>query len=538
MRRTQCRGTLRVNRNGLIAKTRRYTVLPGFTLDHNLGVYNNCVDTVERAFTERYFLCEGENGFRPALPVSRGQFEDCKFRSFRAWVLAFTPKLPVLDRQSCVDLFPASKRKVYQEAFDSFSSQGPLTAKDARLKSFVKFEKQDVVKAPRVINPRSPRFNLEVARYLKHLEHHLYRSIHKTFRFLRRGNHRGGGVTVFKGLDADASARALRSKWSSFKRPVAVGLDARKFDMHVSKDALKYEHSFYNEYWRNPYLRWILRMQLRNKGVARCDDGTVRFEMEGTRTSGDINTSLGNCLLMCAMVWAFCDEHDFEVELANNGDDCVIIMEMEDYERFMQTVQGWFTACGFDMVIEAPVTIFEEIEFCQTHPVELSSGWRMVRNPFTCFRKDTMCLRPIANDKVYRKWLYAVGDAGSSLCSGVPVLSSFYRMMTVRGLPSTKFKDLVSPYRFARASNLRAVITPEARASFFFAFGIDPDAQVEMEKLFGEIEIEEVDLDAVERSSLVFGLPGAQILRHDIYHQFSDGWEFTTTTTTTATETA
>lgn len=515
--RKECAGKLCVHRNGLLAKPRKFTMIPGFTQDHNLGVYNNCVDTVERAFTERYFMCQTPEGFRPALPVSPRRFDDDLLLSeFRAWTLAFTPKLPVMTYQQTVDLFPASKRKVYEEAWESLSRKGPVCARDAHLTSFVKFEKQDIVKAPRVINPRSARFNLEVARFLKHLEHLLFKSMHKAFGLLWPDGHARSKATVFKGMDADQSAACLRDKWEAFSDPVAIGLDARKFDMHVSTAALKYEHSFYNLYWKNPFLRWLLRKQLYNKGKARCKDGTVEFEMRGTRTSGDINTSLGNCILMCSMVWAFCSEHHVRCELANNGDDCVLIVERSDLHK-LDLIKEHFVSLGFDVVLEEPVYEFEKIEFCQTHPVKLSTGWRMVRNPFTCFRKDTMCLRPMANDGTFRKWLGAVASAGTSLCAGVPVLENFYKCLGRRGIESTKFGDLISPYRFARTSSVRATLCDEARVSFAIAYDITPSEQVLMEELFDSIDIGELDLSVIERSALTFGLPGAQILRDDIY---------------------
>lgn len=515
----ECRGKLCVNRNGLLPKSRVFSIVPDFTQEHNLGVYNNCVDTVERAFTERFFLCKSKSGFRPALPVSPSRFRDdhC-FSEFRAWTLGFMPHLPVLDYDQTVALFPAQKRRVYEEALISLSTDGAVRAKDAELSSFVKFEKQDVGKPPRVINPRSARFNLEVARYLKHAEHHYFKSMHKAFGALWGGDD-PSNCTVFKGLDADGAASELRLKWDCFDDPVAIGCDATKFDMHVSIPALRFEHSFYNDYWKRRALRWLLRQQLYNKGKARCRDGTVEFEMAGTRSSGDINTSLGNCIIMCAIVWAWSLKYHVRLQLANNGDDCVIIMDRKDLVKLQETFEEWCVGCGFEVVLEDPVYEFEQIEFCQTQPVELSSGWRMVRNPFTCFRKDTMCLRPMPDDKTYRRWLYAVGEAGKSLCAGVPVLSSFYSMFERNGVKSERFKNMVSPYRFASKSMRLAEVNSRARASFAMAFGITPGEQEEMELLFDGSSIGELDLSPIDRDCVEFGLPGAQILRQDIYTQ-------------------
>ncbi len=49
-------GKLCIRRNGMPAQMRKYNVLTSFGLDHNLGVYNNGVDAIGRALTERYFF--------------------------------------------------------------------------------------------------------------------------------------------------------------------------------------------------------------------------------------------------------------------------------------------------------------------------------------------------------------------------------------------------------------------------------------------------------------------------------------------------
>lgn len=508
----ECRGKLCTYRNGQSHKTRVYTVIPGLAPKHNIGVYNNCVDAVERAFVERYFLCKTPNGFRPALPVKFSTYDSSdKLKQFRSSLVAYMPHLPVLTSSQCVDLFPASKRKVYAAALESLE-RARISRKDARLSSFVKFEKQDVSKAPRIINPRSPRYNLLLGCYLKHAEHHYFRAINKCF-----GNHTR--ATVIKGFDADASAEILRAKWDRFSEPVAVGLDATKFDMHVSPAALKYEHSTYLAYYKTrtsgsqyELLRTLLSWQLDNEGVAHCNDGKVKFAMSGTRCSGDVNTSLGNCIIMCALVYAYKETIKVDVELCNNGDDCVVIFERQHLDKFNHGLRDFFVRYGFDLTVESPCYTFEEIEFCQTHPVALETGYRMVRHPATVFRKDTMCLHVMPNINIFRKWLYAVGTGGASLCSGVPVLESFYRAYVRNGTVSNKFKE-TNPHRFARCSDRSARITDEARISFYQAFGILPHMQLFMESFCDTIVIDDMNTVPVDMADVI-DQPGGQILHH------------------------
>jgi len=508
----ECRGKLCTHRNGQSHKSRVYTIVPGLAPKHNIGVYNNCVNAVERAFVERYFMCKTPEGFRPALPVEFSAYDSNEnLKDFRSRLVAYMPHLPVLTSSQCVDLFPASKRKVYAAALESLE-RARISRKDARLSSFVKFEKQDVSKAPRIINPRSPRYNLLLGCYLKHAEHHYFTAINKCF-----GSHTR--ATVIKGFDADASAEILKAKWDRFSEPVAVGLDATKFDVHVSPAALRYEHSAYLSYYKPRVskaqydrLRTLLSWQLDNEGVAHCSDGKIKFAMEGTRCSGDVNTSLGNCIIMCALVYAYKESIGVDVELCNNGDDCVVIFERKHLNKFNLGLRNFFVRYGFDLTVEPPCYTFEEIEFCQTHPVALETGYRMVRHPATVFRKDTMCLHVMPNINVFRKWLFAVGIGGASLCSGVPVLESFYRAYIRNGTFSNKFRE-TNPHRFARTSTRSAKITDEARISFYHAFGVLPHMQVFMETFCDTIVIDELQTATIDMDDVV-DQPGGQILHH------------------------
>jgi len=138
-------GRLCVERNGLTAKTRKFIVATGFSSNHNLGVFNNNVDAVERAFTERYFLCKDGEGFRPAFNVSDQAFREENLVQFRGLVMENMPRLPVMSREQTVSSFRGSKQKTYQQALVSLSKD-ELSEVDAILSSFGKFEKWILVR--------------------------------------------------------------------------------------------------------------------------------------------------------------------------------------------------------------------------------------------------------------------------------------------------------------------------------------------------------------------------------------------------------
>jgi len=367
---------------------------------------------------------------------------------------------------------------------------------------FCKYGKDKLSSAPRGINPRSPRYNLELGRYLKHTEKLFLKAINVAYG--KRAAH-----TVIKGLNANDSAKVIRAKWDVFENPVAVGLDASKFDAHVSVQALKYEHSYYTAVF--PGERRLVNMlnkQLRNKGTAYVQDGKIEFVIDGTRSSGDLNTGLGNCIIMCSMIYAYAKRNDIDIELANNGDDCVVIMESKDLDRFCQYIKPWFAHRGFDMVAEPPVYEFEQIEFCQTKPVWIGDSWRMVRNHSTVLAKDTLCLIPIPNDKVLRKWLGAVGQCGAILNDGVPVQHAFYSALERNGVSSTLafkkhiYKNSSMMTRIFNMDRHDSEVTDAARVSYYYAFGITPDEQISLERYFNSMVIDPIDLTPIDRCYL------------------------------------
>ena len=474
-------------------------MVTGLGPEHNLGVYNNNVSTVERALVERYFLCKEGNVYRPALTPLPQVFTRSQFKLFRGLVMEHMPTLPRLSRQQVVDRYTGGKRKMYQDALYSLQ-QEPLTNRDSHLVMFVKFEKQDMTKAPRAINPRNRRYNLKLGQYLKHAEKPFLRAINKAYGARTP-------MTVIKGVNSDVAANVLRAKWDLFSDPVAVGLDATKFDMHVSLEALRYEHSFYKALFPgSKELNTLLNRQYHNQGRAYVDDGYVDFEMRGKRCSGDLNTSLGNCLLMCSMIHAYARTRKVDIELANNGDDCVVFMERRNLPKFKHNLDSWFRDHGFAMEVEPPCFEFEQLEFCQTHPVFLSTGWRMVRNHTAVLTKDPMCLIPVTNDRTLRKWLGAVGECGSILAHGVPVQHQFYNMLYDNGLASSDgfkrqvFKNTTMLAKLGGLSNNHSIgVTDVARVSYYYAFGVLPDEQRELERHYDTGYIHTLDVEPIKR---------------------------------------
>ncbi len=460
------------------AKARSMMTITGLSPHRTLGVHNGDIDTLSCALLERMYFCKVGGGYAPAPEIRYGSIVK-ELGGFASQLVEGWRATPV-SAEELLSMYRGRKRTIYEAAYESLCTS-PITKADALIKAFVKVEKANVAKAPRCIQPRNPRYNFRVGQYIKPIEHRLYRRIARVF---------GDGPTVMKGYTVEGVARIMRGKWESFSDPVAVGLDATKFDMHVCEGMLRWEHGIYDSIYDSAELRRWLGWQRANKGVGYAEDGKLRYSVRGKRASGDMNTALGNCLIMCGLVWRYAQVRGVPVKLVNNGDDCVVFMEREHLVAFSRGLDEWFLGMGFRMTVEEPVYDFERIEFCQMRPIPTARGWVMVRNIPTALRKDTMCTMPLCA-KTARRWLGAVGECGLALCAGVPVMQSFYAAYLRSGEAPGKLADAMqmqSGLRMMRGELVsRAVeITDEARLGVFVAWGITPDEQIALEGYYDQ----------------------------------------------------
>lgn len=460
--------------------------------DIDINPFNHRFQTLDRAIKERVFRVKGKTNtefIQPPQPAPG--FFQLKLGGFKKALSKHLTKTAPWSHQEFVDSYRGRKKVVYEEALAELYTGYSDVKRDSQVHVFIKNEKTDrstkLDPVPRVISPRSPLYNIRVGRYLKKVEHSVFKSIGKLF----------GHQTVMKGVNISDTARLMREKWDMFDDPVAVGLDASRFDQHVSVDALKFEHSVYNDVFARKKDRFklskLLSHQLENRCVGYTPDGVLKYKTSGTRMSGDMNTSLGNCILMCGMIWTYLRERGIDGQLANNGDDCVVFMEKRSLNLFQAGLDDWFLKLGFNMVVETPVAEFGEIEFCQTKPLFDGHTWVMCRNPRVALAKDSVMLSPFQSSSKFMGWLDAVGTGGLSMTGGLPVFQSFYSMYIRSGKERVVSDDLLSwnmlQHRHSGVKRSYTVVSDEARLSFWISFGITPDEQLILEQYYNNMSI-------------------------------------------------
>jgi hypothetical protein len=180
------------------------------------------------------------------------------------------------------------------------------------------------------------------------------------------------------------------------------------------------------------------------------------------------------------MIHAFGQHTGVNIQLANNGDDCVVFMERSDLETFMAPLPQWFLSMGFNMTVEPPVYDFCELEFCQTKPIFDGQEWIMCRNVSTAIVKDSVMLKNWDSASLYEGWLDAVGTGGLALAGQLPIFQELYQLYVRSGKKRPVSMDLL-PWSFRQlgegVNRQYGSVHPECRSSFYYAFGITPDEQ-------------------------------------------------------------
>lgn len=474
----------RLVRNGCGTKKQRLlTNLLGTKVAVDFGVHNNDVETlyrgvVERIFVSKYHRADGAKVRPPRISVARVEDAMRPFtRRLREIACRLTPMT--------VPQFVASrgrKRKVYEVAAEMYWRRG-IQLRDSQVRTFVKAEKLNLTAKPdpdpRVIQPRSPVYNIGVGVYIAPLERVIYKHIATIF---------SQEHVVFKGLNAAKRGAAIHKLWSKYKNPVWIGFDVHRMDQHVNESLLQYEHSLYNLYYFCAKLARLLRHQLHTKGKGTCFDGFVEYIIHGCRMSGDMNTSLGNCLIMCALAYSYLVVMALTASVVNDGDDGGFICERDDLHR-LDGFSAYLERVGLPVALERPVYVLEQIEFCQSRPVFNGTMWTMVRDPRVCLDKDSCSLKPIRTETEWNTIRNTVGMSGLALAGHMPIYGSFYEALR-RGAGDRIDRDrtVTGFSMLAKGMNMRGVkVTDVARASFFMAFDISPAEQRAIEEHYDKL---------------------------------------------------
>lgn len=397
------------------------------------------------------------------------------------------------------DSFTGARKRRYEMAYESLRIS-PLWRADARINSFVKAEKynpEDKVNPdPRMIQARDARYNLVIAKYLRPIEHYIYNLVAPS-----------GLRVVAKGLNQRDRAELLISKFARFSDPVCFSVDASRWDKHISLGVLRLEHRFYQHIVPHcPEFDRLLKWQQNNN----CRTaGGCKYVCHGGRMSGDINTALGNCLLMVAMMRAALKSLGVrDYEIMDDGDDCLVIINRPDFVQIGKLPEK-FLAYGQELRIEGVTSVLSEVTFCQARAVWNGDSFIMVRNWRKVLSQSCCGTKHWNDPSLVRPMFGLVGSCELALCHGVPILQAFAlalvrmsrgKVASLENMEPGYIHRLRAEYGSVQSAMHAAKASPvsdRARLSFEEAWGVPSWEQIAIENILGSWDVDTTIADTV-----------------------------------------
>lgn len=377
----------------------------------------------------------------------------------------------------------------YVEALESLEGEGAemLGHRDYKLSAFLKGEKFNPtakVSKPRMICPRSSRYNLVLSSYLKPLEHALWKR-------WKCGNLCAPTRVSGKGLNGVARAALIDRKMRSIGDAAVFEVDGKAFEAHVSSKQLRLEHGVYKAaYPGDRQLRDLLEVQLKLKGKT---SGGIRFQREGCRASGDTNTGMGNTVLMGGFTISALQQiaPDSRWTILADGDNALLFVERLLVERVRAAFGPVISQiCGHEMTVERPVHTLEEVVFGQSQPCFAAGRYTMVRNPWKVLSGAFCGYRHFHEPRFAKDLISGIAMAERSWTRGLPVLGPYFSRVCELGRSWRTSRNL-DDFLEGHLINLppdpgETPISLESRVSFEMAFGVDPPGQLLLERLLIE----------------------------------------------------
>lgn len=439
------------------------------------------VNNVLAGLKERIMFLDESGTVRPPCHRSHAECQKLMDKVIRA-VEVPSP----MTMSSYVDTRPGRTRKLYESALERFNA-GPVDLRrESRTSLFIKWEKtvHNKRQVPRVINPRSPLFNILLGRYLHPVEPLIFSAL--------RSMTGQDEPIIAKGLTMEEKGAIIAKNFEDGY--VAVGLDASRFDQSISKELLLIEHGIYTGIFPDRLLKRLLNLQLDNSGTCRLGDCQLDLKYGAIRCSGDVNTSLGNCIISTVLATLFLSESGLikHARLLCDGDDLVIFVKSAFLPRLLASrLAEWYLEWGLRMKVEPPAFEPEQLEFCQARPVWTPHGYVLTRNPTKALNCDYVGFESASRIEYYKVFMRNVGLCGLSMAAGMPVLQEWYEFGVRNGKTGKiSHEDRSSSGLFHQAmiqrrSGSRCVplpVHPESRISFEKAFGVDVPTQLVLEE--------------------------------------------------------
>nr|QTJ63680.1 RNA-dependent RNA polymerase [Dipteran tombus-related virus] len=257
------------------------------------------------------------------------------------------------------------KRKYYKDYYCGMLAGNQKLR--TTITAFTKIEKLPTskYKAPRLIQARHVSFNIKYGCFIKSLETYITK-------FGPHKHHFGKG-------DYDTIAQNVKFCHASYR--LCVEVDHSEFDAHVTPEQLRLTHVFYQScFYHNKELAWLSKHTIHNHIRTYHGD---KWNIKGTRMSGDVDTSLGNCLINYAILsHAMKSSGINKFNIIVNGDDSLIFCNDFNIDLFKHHC----STLNMTTKVENITNCIHQAEFCKCKFVYRSDGTpTMMYNPMKNF---------------------------------------------------------------------------------------------------------------------------------------------------------
>lgn len=325
-----------------------------------------------------------------------------------------------MDFDVWVGKYPPTRRGQIREALNlPYSTQADF---------FHKVEKLDEDKVPRAIQARCDAYKARVGPWVAALEHRA-REV----------------LPLIKGLEP--SGQAVRIQQLRQRATNVVEIDYSRFDRHCSAELLESTEQLVYAYCFPPGIADMLHDQL----LSTC--GTrhgLKYRLYGTRLSGDMNTSIGNCIVNLSLIMA-----------AGLPMDAVLV---EGDDMLACPTNAELNTLDLDVIKEAGQRPTVRVNpedggtFCSRYEIPTAIGLKRVRKPLRDLMRFGWAIHSENVEEIiethWNEW------------RGVPMLGPAYEECMI-----------------SRGREIQRIpITPEARAAFHLIFGYNATEQQQFER--------------------------------------------------------
>lgn len=248
---------------------------------------------------------------------------------------------------------PPSKRICYQTALDDYYRDGLIST---TLQPFTKIEKMknSKYKAPRLIQARKPIFNIMYGRYVKALEHILFKHHRLTYHF-GKGTNENIADKIYK----------LSQKWQWKTEG-----DHKTFDAHVTVEHKK----LFNKFLCACFPQNV--KEIKNIGkrllTAKCRTRSGEtWTVKGTQQSGEVDTSISNTIINIAILKELMHQLGIKGEVLANGDDFILFtnkpVDIEKSKEILKTM-------NMETEMHKSTRNIHTVEFCANKLAFSSTG--------------------------------------------------------------------------------------------------------------------------------------------------------------------